>query len=98
MTGGLKKAHEADINNAEWELLHEDEWDDGTEQFDEAVHVRTRAMDGHEFDDARSIMTTRTRLGGDDRPSAIPSDGGDGVKGAKASGTSGWTRVKSREK
>ena len=98
MTGGLKKALYADINNAEWELLQEEEWDDGTEQFDEAVHIRTRAMDGHEFDDARSIMTTRTRLGDDDKTPAIPSEATEGVKSAKTAGTSGWTKVKSRDK
>lgn len=98
LTGQLKAAIHADTKNAEWELLLQDEWDDGTEQFDEAVHIRTRAMDGHNFDDARSIMTTRTRLGEDDRTTAMPSEAGEGFKSLKTTGTSGWTRVRGREK
>jgi len=98
LTDNVRIAIHADTKNAEWELLREDEWDDGTEQFDEAVHIRTRAMDGHEFDDARSIMTTRARLGEDDKTSATPSDAGESVKNAKTAGTSGWTRVRGREK
>lgn len=95
MTGQLKTAIHADTKNAEWELLREDEWDDGTEQFDEAVHIKTRTMDGHGFDDARSIMTTRTRLGDDDRASGTPSETSESARAAK---TSGWTRVRGREK
>jgi hypothetical protein len=98
LTGQLKAAIHADTKNAEWELLLQDEWDDGTEQFDEAVHIRTRAMDGHDFDDARSIMTTRTRLGDDDRTTAAPSEASEGVRSPKTAGTSGWTRVRGREK
>jgi hypothetical protein len=45
------------MNNAEWELLDEQEWDDGGEKMDDAVVVRTRAMDLNAFDDARSVMT-----------------------------------------
>lgn len=98
MTGQLKAAVHADTKNAEWELLLQDEWDDGTEQFDEAVHIRTRAMDGHDFDDARSIMTTRTRLGDVDKMTATPSETSESVKAPKTAGTSGWTRVRDREK
>lgn len=98
LTGQLKAAIHADTKNAEWELLLQDEWDDGTEQFDEAVHIRTRAMDGHDFDDARSIMTTRIRLGDDDGMTAMPSEASEGVKSPKSAGTSGWTRVRGREK
>ena len=94
----LKAAIHADTKNAEWELLGQDEWDDGTEQFDEAVHIRTRAMDGHDFDDARSIMTTRTRLDGNDRTIATGTEAGEGIKPPKTAGTSGWTRVRGREK
>lgn len=93
MAAGLRNTLYADIKDAEWEVFHEDEWDDGTEQFDEAVHIRTRAMNGNDFDDARSIMTTRTRLGDDDKASTTPSEAS-----AKTAGTSGWTRVKSRDK
>jgi hypothetical protein len=98
LAGQLKSAIHADTKNAEWELLLQDEWDDGTEQFDEAVHIRTRAMDGHNFDDARSIMTTRTRLGDDERTTAVLSEASEGIKSSKAAGTSGWTRVRGREK
>ena len=94
----LKAAIHADTKNAEWELLAQDEWDDGTEQFDEAVHIKTRVMDGHDFDDARSIMTTRTRLDGNDRATATAAEAGEDVKSPKTAGTSGWTRVRGREK
>jgi hypothetical protein len=98
ITDRLKSAIYADIRDSEWEVFHEDEWDDGTEQFDEAVHIKTRAMNGNDFDDARSIMTTQTRAGDDDRATPTPSEAGESVKSAKTAGTSGWTRVKSREK
>lgn len=53
----LKKHLLTEMNNAEWELLEEQEWDDGGEKMDEAVFIKTRAMDGKDYDDARSIMT-----------------------------------------
>ncbi|KAK5092095.1 hypothetical protein LTR70_005060 [Exophiala xenobiotica] len=81
----LRKTLLTEITSAEWELLQDEEWDDGGEQFDEAVFVKTRALDGQQYDDARSIMTTRTRL--DDEP---PSS-------ARTPGTSGWTKLKQRE-
>lgn len=85
----LKKTLFAEISNAEWELLGEKEWDDGGEQFDEAVFVQTRAAGGRDIDDARSIMTTRERH--DTAANHIQDTG-------KAKGTSGWTKVKSRER
>jgi len=81
----LRKTLLTEITSAEWELLQDEEWDDGGEQFDEAVFVKTRALDGQQYDDARSIMTTRTRQ--DDEP---PSS-------ARTPGTSGWTKLKQRE-
>ncbi|KIW83665.1 hypothetical protein Z517_02911 [Fonsecaea pedrosoi CBS 271.37] len=53
----LKKHLLAEMNNAEWELLDQQEWNDGGEKMDEAVFIKTRPMDGKEYDDARSIMT-----------------------------------------
>jgi len=88
----LQKTLLTEMNNAEWELLEEQEWDDGGEQFDEAVFIKTRAMDGHGWDDARSIMTTRTRLDDDDTMTNASTDT------ARTKGTSGWTKVKSRDK
>lgn len=77
----LRKTLLTEITSAEWELLLDEEWDDGGEQFDEAVLVKSRGMNGHQYDDARSIMTTRTR--NEDEASRVP-------------GTSGWTKLKSR--
>ena len=80
----LRKTLLTEIASADWEVLNDQEWDDGGEQFDEAVFVKSRALDGQQYDDARSIMTTRTRL--EDEASS------------RAPGTSGWTKLKSREK
>ncbi|OAP63450.1 hypothetical protein AYL99_02677 [Fonsecaea erecta] len=52
----LKKHLITEMNNAEWELLDQQEWNDGGEKMDEAVFIKTRPMDGKEYDDARSIM------------------------------------------
>lgn len=84
----LKKHLLNEMNNAEWEVLNQDEWDDGGEKMDEAVFIKTRALDGATYDDARSIMTTKMagmEIGGDDNRD-------------KGKGKSGWTKVKSREK
>ncbi|KAK5940504.1 hypothetical protein PMZ80_006920 [Knufia obscura] len=80
----LRKTLLTEITSAEWELLQDQEWDDGGEQFDEAVFVKTRTLDGQQYDDARSIMTTRTRLDEESLSARTP-------------GTSGWTKLKSRE-
>ncbi|EXJ88138.1 hypothetical protein A1O1_05066 [Capronia coronata CBS 617.96] len=84
----LKKHLLTEMNNAEWELLTEQEWDDGGEKMDEAVFIKTRAMDGKGYDDARSIMTTTTA------PQVAGTGGEEG--GARGKGKSGWTKVKSR--
>ena len=86
ISDSLRKTLITEGKDAEWEVLGEDEVDDGAEKFDEAVVVRTRAMDGKDFDDARSIMTTRTHR--EDFQQA---------NGLRSKGTSGWTKVKSRE-
>lgn len=78
----LRKQLENDIKNAEWEVLGQEEILDGGENFDEAVVVRNRNMDGRHYDDARSIMSTRTQL--DEPPNGKPK------------GTSGWTKVKEK--
>lgn len=80
----LRRTLLTEIASADWELLEDQEFDDGGEQFDEAVFVKSRALDGQQYDDARSIMTTRTRF--EDEASS------------RAPGTSGWTKLKSREK
>ena len=89
----LRAALIGEMNNAEWELLEEPEWDDGGEHFDgdEAVFIRTRAMDGHDYDDARSVMTATIR------PSESAQQTED-LGPARAKGTSGWTKLKSRDK
>lgn len=51
----LKKHLLGELNTAEWELLDEQEWDDGGEKMDDAVVVRTRGMDGKEYDQSRKI-------------------------------------------
>jgi hypothetical protein len=90
----LKKTLIAEMNNAEWELLQEQEWDDGGERFDgdAAVHIKNNNMDGHNFDDARSIMTAVTRAG-ENVENPDDSSGTGRVKG-----TSGWTKVRGRDK
>ena len=91
----LKRSLMGDISNAEWELLQEDEWDDGAERFDGSagtVHVASRKMEGQAFDDARSIMTARTMP--EDTPSTAP----DPAALGREKGKSGWTVVRDREK
>lgn len=80
----LRKQLENEIKNAEWEFLGEDEILDGGETFDEAVVIRNRTLDGKHYDDARSIMSTRTQL-------EEPSNG-------RPRGASGWTKVKDKNR
>ena len=70
--------------NAEWEVLRQEEILDGGETFDQAVVIRSPAMDDKGYDDARSIMTVRPPLEdpAKDRPK----------------GTSGWTKVKDKNR
>jgi len=82
----LKKHLLTEMNNAEWELLDEQEWDDGGEKMDEAVFIKTRSMDGKDYNDARSIMTANKTAGIEDDESG------------KGKGKSGWTKVKNRDK
>lgn len=90
----LKKTLIGEMNNAEWELLQEQEWDDGGERFDgdAAVHVRNKNMDGHNFGDARSIMTAVTRV------EENPENADDSSGAGRGKGTSGWTKVRGRDK
>lgn len=90
----LKKALIGEMNNAEWELLQEQEWDDGGERFDgeAAVLVKNKNMEGHSFDDARSIMTAITKVE-ENVEQPYDSSGTGRVKG-----TSGWTKVRGRDK
>ncbi|ETI25989.1 hypothetical protein G647_02766 [Cladophialophora carrionii CBS 160.54] len=78
----LRKHLLTEMNNAEWELLDEQEWDDGGEKMDDAVVIKARVMDGKEYDDARSIMT--------------PGAEDEGARVSK--GKSGWTKLKNRDK
>lgn len=87
----LKKQLLNEMNNAEWEVLNQKEWDDGGEKMDEAVLIKTRAMDGAAYDDARSIMTTTTN-----KMAGLELLAGDEARD-KGKGKSGWTKVKSRE-
>lgn len=82
----LRKTLLTEIASADWELLKDQEWDDGGEQFDEAVFVKSRAVDGQQYDDAGSIMTTRTYAEDESSPAG------------RAPGTSGWTKLKSRDR
>ena len=90
----LKKALISEMNNAEWELLQEQEWDDGGERFDgdAAVLVRNKNMDGQNFDDARSIMTATGKV----EENVENADDSSGT--ARVRGTSGWTKVRGRDK
>ena len=87
----LRRTLVTEMKNAEWEVLEEDEFDDGGERFDEAVVVKDRMANATHFDDARSIMTAKTHAG----------DIHDDLAGKEARtknvGTSGWTKVKSRD-
>jgi hypothetical protein len=78
----LRKHLLTEMNNAEWELLNEEEFDDGGEKMDDAVVIKARAMDGKEYDDARSIMG--------------PVGEEEGARANK--GKSGWTKLKNRDK
>jgi Vacuolar sorting 38 and autophagy-related subunit 14 len=105
----LKRALSGEISNAEWEMLEQDEWDDGSEQFrdDEAVFIKNRASTeiegGSSFDDARSIMTARTERRSEDQGDQThgrnESADAETAGGAmRVRGTSGWTKLKNREK
>lgn len=57
----LRKMLLAEIASTEWELLQDEEWDDGGEQFNEAVVVKSRPLDVRQYDDARNLASTRPR-------------------------------------
>ena len=89
----LRKLILEQVNNADWEMLDKEEWDDGAEQFHDAVVVTTRAAAAERtIDDARSIMTALEHHPEVDRP--IPS----AEERNRTRGTSGWTKLKNREK
>lgn len=110
----LKRALTSEMSNAEWEMLEQDEWDDGGEQFrdDQAVFVKNRNsvdMGGRSsFDDARSIMTARMEVKSEERgdgnevgkegATADADADADAAGSARIKGTSGWTKLKNREK
>lgn len=86
ISSSLRNALLNEMNNAEWELLQEQEWDDGGEDFDQAVMIRTRNADTRRYEDARSAMNMKTITD--------ESDAGSG----RVPGTSGWTKLKSRDR
>jgi hypothetical protein len=106
----LKRALISEMSNAEWEVLEQDEWDDGGEQFrdDEAVFIKNRnsaEMEGRlSFDDARSIMTARPERRSEDRgdqkdqAKEAANANADAAGAARVKGTSGWTKLKNRGK
>jgi Vacuolar sorting 38 and autophagy-related subunit 14 len=104
----LKRALIGEMSNAEWEMLEQDEWDDGGEQFrdDQAVFIKNRnsaEMEGRSsFDDTRSIMTARTERRSEDRGdmggAGKEVTGADTAGSGRGKGTSGWTKLKNREK
>jgi hypothetical protein len=79
----LRRLIETEMKNAEWEVLGQDEINDGGETFEEAIIVRAQALDGKAYDETRSIVATRAQLEqANDRPK----------------GTSGWTKVKDKNR
>ena len=86
ISDSLRKTLITEGKDAEWEILGQAEFDDGAERFDEAIVVRNRNMDGKDFHDARSVMTARD-LRDDMQYANEP----------RIKGTSGWTKLKSRE-
>ena len=84
----LKRTLVAEMNNADWEVLQHEEWNDGGEHFDDAVIVRNKTIAGRDMDAARSIMTAI----GPERSTFSTDDT------ARPKGTSGWTKLKTREK
>ena len=104
----LKRVLLGEMSNAEWELLEQEEWEDGAEPFreDEAVFIKdgrlvvAEAGEGAPtFDDARSVMTARNDFteatGAINKEGNADADAGDGSKGR---GMSGWTKLKTRER
>ena len=105
----LKRALIGEMSNAEWEVVEQDDWNDSAEPFpdEEAVYIKgrnTAAMEGRSsFDDARSIMTARTDRRSEDRVDHREEAGdltnaGEAANNARVKGTSGWTKLKNREK
>ncbi|RMZ90651.1 hypothetical protein DV736_g2101, partial [Chaetothyriales sp. CBS 134916] len=85
ISDSLRRTLITERKDSEWEVLAQDEFNDGAERFDEAVVVKPRATAGKDIGDTRTIMTMRNNP---EDPSANPS---------RSKGTSGWTKVKSRD-
>ncbi len=80
----LKGALISEMSNAEWEMLEQDEWDDGGEQL-RADEAERRSED--------------RRVGTDGRGEHVDADADAAAAvSARVKGTSGWTKVKNREK
>ncbi|RMZ81212.1 hypothetical protein DV737_g2629, partial [Chaetothyriales sp. CBS 132003] len=85
ISDSLRRTLITERKDSEWEVLAQDEFNDGAERFDEAVVVKPRATAGKDIGDTRTIMTMRNK----------PEDAS--VNPARSKGTSGWTKVKSRD-
>jgi Vacuolar sorting 38 and autophagy-related subunit 14 len=104
----LKRALIGEMSNAEWELLEHDEWEDGGGQLgnQEAVYIKSRnsaELGRSSFDDNRSVMTAGTDKKSDDTgdqkdASKEVANVGEAAGIARVRGTSGWTKLKNREK
>ncbi|EER28651.1 hypothetical protein D8B26_001075 [Coccidioides posadasii str. Silveira] len=100
----LKSTLLSDMATTEWELLEEDEWDEGgtpqpeTEQNDGHVLVATRQARDNDpgNEDTRSILTARTVVDEEYNERARGERGEATASSARPKGTKGWTKVKSR--
>ena len=94
----LKRTLLGEMSNAEWELLEENEWDDGNGGLDGTETVLISARDDQlpsTVDDARSVKTataTRNVLQDSKEPEEEEQDV------PRIKGTSGWTKLKPRHK
>lgn len=105
----LKRALIGEMSNAEWEVVEQDDWNDG-EQLSpdkEAVLVKGEnavAIEGtSRFDAAGSIMSAGIDKRGEDRVDHREGErdvtnAGEAASNARVKGTSGWTKLKNREK
>ncbi|RMZ76153.1 hypothetical protein DV738_g5127, partial [Chaetothyriales sp. CBS 135597] len=85
ISDSLRRTLITERKDSEWEVLAQDEFNDGAERFDEAIVVKPRAAAGKDISDTRTMMTTKNKT---EDPSANAS---------RSKGTSGWTKVKSRD-
>lgn len=96
----LKSALLGEMANAEWELLEEKEWDDEEAQDKHTKASVPRDPDGHSARDIdHETSTTTTELTSTDGRKHVD-DGNVVTKPSivsRPSGTSGWTKLKSKQ-